>query len=490
MDKSTSLLIGAALFLVASLVNAFARRPHRGFADYFALPARIGPVVLALTILGTLVGGGIVVGLVEIGAKGGVVGAVLGLGYALAFLILASLAGRLRAMTVDIGVVSLFDLLDMRCPEQYRVPVLGVVVTVSRLFAAVYFASYFFILAAQVVVVSTFIQTFAPGLGHAKAVLTVGALLYALNTVLYTAWGGIEKDIRTDIFQMGLVAVFVVGLTTLSVVGTGGNVAALKTLPGEFFDGTGYGVAFLVVALLAPFPSLFVRLDLWQRIIAGQSVVALKRAFYLVALACVLVFSLFAFVGMYARANIPDVVQAPERAVYLLVDGSRNGWAGGMLLICLFAAVLSSADTFLNAASVSLSRVWFRREWALIPKWSIDSKTDSRAEKSLRRKVSFVTLGVGIVSVVLGVILGDVVALLIGALSALTVLFPVCLVVVLGKDVKVREAFWSVAMGLSVFLLVVFGFGMAEVAFLPAFLVSGAVFVAMRLFGRRAARSR
>lgn len=485
MDKSTSLLIGVFLFLAGSIFNAFYKRASRNIWDYYTMPGQIGTLVLVLTMMGTLVGGGVVIGMAELGAKGGVIVAFLGLGYAAAFLGIAALSTRLRNLTLDAGIFSLFDLFEETYPARFQIPIINRQIGISGIFAVVYFLSYFFILAAQVIAISSFISIFAVGLSQTQSVLIGTGILYGLNTIAYTAWGGIEKDIRMDMFQFVLIVIATLIFFFLLILGGLGPLSSITSLPRKFFDGSAYGYAFLVVAIAAPFPALIVRLDIWQRIIAGRSAEVIRHGFIILALCTLVIYSMFGLIGMYVRATIPEVAARPDLAIYYFVDAESTGWLAGVLLICLFAAVLSSADTFLNSASLSLSRFLFASDWE-----KLRNETGGERSKntplgaSLRRRTIIVTLLTGVVAMILGIVLQSIVTLLVGAVSALAILFPVCLYALLNKPISIGAAFWSILVGSVTFLVFAFGMGMANEAFLPSFIVSCLLFFPLNAFSR------
>ncbi len=85
---------------------------------------------------------------------------------------------------------------------------------------------------------------------------------------------------------------------------------------------------------------------------------------------------------------------------------------------------------------------------------------------------------------ILGVALESIVTLLVGAVSALAILFPVCLYAILREPISIAVAFWSILVGSVTFFAFVFGMGMANEAFLPSFIVSCLLFFPLNAFAR------
>jgi Na+/proline symporter len=80
MDTSTTIIIVASvLFLIASIINGIWKRSSKNLIDYVATPNKFSTFPLVVSMIGTIVGGGIVIGMTSMGAKGGVIGIVLAL---------------------------------------------------------------------------------------------------------------------------------------------------------------------------------------------------------------------------------------------------------------------------------------------------------------------------------------------------------------------------------------------------------------------------
>jgi Na+/proline symporter len=229
----------------------------------------------------------------------------------------------------------------------------------------------------------------------------------------------LEKDIRTDLFQCALILITTIALLIIPFQ-NGNPFPAILSLPDTYFNGTGYGIAFLIVALLAPLPSFIVRYDMWQRIIAAKNTKTAQKMLKFLAGGIVLFFAIFTFLGMYIQSQYHLSSSEMDNALFMLL--SSHSYFYAIIFVCILAAVLSSADTMLNVASLSFSKFCFKKDWKKI---SATTPETTQEHISLKRKMIIVTIGIGIISVVVGYLLQDIVSLLIGAVSALTVLFPV-----------------------------------------------------------------
>lgn len=159
---------------------------------------------------------------------------------------------------------------------------------------------------------------------------------------------------------------------------------------------------------------------------------------------------------------------------------SKDSYISSVILVCLLAAVLSSADTFLNVASISFSKLIFRANWDQI---SISSNSSTQNQQGLLKKKTMIsTVAIGIISVIIGYSFDSILSLLIGAVSALTVLFPVIANIIFKKETSPKAAFWSITLGYLSFLIFSFILKMPNESFIPAFIVSCIIFYPFNYF--------
>jgi len=468
MDKSAIIIVSAAvIFLIASIINGLWKRKSRDLVSYYATPNMFSTIPLIISMLGTIIGGGIVIGMSEMGAKGGIVGIMLGFGYAIAFLILSQIVPRI-----------IIDVVENKINNPFRV--FNLEIKISSLISIILFTSYFFILAAQIIAIVSFLDMMTPSSNSEKGILLVVSILCTINIIFYSAFGGLEKDIRTDLFQFALILVATFVLVSIPFQQSESPIASILTLPKHYFNGTGYGLAFIIVAIIAPLPSFIVRYDIWQRIIAANTVKAAKRTFIFLTIGVLFFFSVFSFLGMYIQSVHNLSVSEMPKALFIFMDSTQN-YASAVILICLLAAVLSSADTFLNVSSISFSKLMFRSDWKRLSASNDDTVTKNH-QSLLKRKTMISTVIIGLISIIVGYSFDSIVSLLIGAVSALTVLFPVIANILFKKETSSIAAFWSIILGYLSFLIFSFGLKMPEESFIPAFIVSCIIFYPINYF--------
>ena len=178
----------------------------------------------------------------------------------------------------------------------------------------------------------------------------LSALIISAVVLVYLLLGGFKAVVYTDIIQyIGIVAIIVL----LAIVITRG--LPIMSLDWNFFSaGTATIAGFLIIGLLLPFASP----DLWQRVYSAKDKkTAMKGIFYSVLVYMVVCFAL-AIIALSVKALLPAL--DPDTALIygfgkLLIPG-----LAGLAIVLLFAAVMSSIDTYAFTASSAIIQDFFR----------------------------------------------------------------------------------------------------------------------------------
>jgi Na+/proline symporter len=183
--------------------------------------------------------------------------------------------------------------------------------------------------------------------------------------VAYTAAGGIRAVVATDLWQMFVILLVLPFLTNLALckfAGTSGWAlfnpsvyhSLLSHLPPTHFSLIPVGFhaldySFLLIIMLWPFftPPVF------QRILMCRGVQQVQFMFQVGAVAQVFLCSMVVCAGLAACVQMPDV--APAAALLEVIKSYTQGGVFGICLVGLLAAIMSTADSLLNAASICLS---------------------------------------------------------------------------------------------------------------------------------------
>ena len=397
-------------------------------------------------------------GLSAIGYEAGILGYVIGVGYAIGLLILGYFVPRIKkAMSLE-NCDTMDDFLGSRYGHVAQIAT--VIINLSFFLA---------VLAAQFLAMTAFLGIFIT--------LDSDLLFYAAVAVvlMYTALAGFKGVLFTDVWQFWIVGFCV--LVIFVVLTINANWTNLGTLESHYFNATGYGTGFLVGVLLF-FPlTLLVRTDLWQRIASANAEQTAQRAFYACAPILLVFYVLMTTIGLYARASLGPGVSADISGLTLFLEtvGYTRTSASflpnlfvAILALGVFAALLSTIDTNLNVISVALSKAIRRNEWARFERETPDKISGSRTdlENGLLTTARIVTLVVGILGLIVAWLIPDIVNLLVGAASMLLVFMPAVLATLFLGSRYAAAASLSIVAGYVTFLIFFF-LGEPKTAFLP-----------------------
>lgn len=404
------------------------------FESFVAYRKKASALTVLLSLNGTFIGGGMFFATGQMGFEAGFVPMILPVCTAIGLAGVAVLIARIRRVCDEAGALTLYDYIDHRISGSQAGKALftGTFVT-TNLFL------YFFLLAGQFLILSTFIESYGGVAGHWALIGSIAIVF--VNTLIYGIVGGLKKDMWTDAFQM-LVILFAMAVIVWRLAASD-VVDQIRHAPAPT-AGDSYGWLFVVGALVFFSPAFLVRFDIWQRGLAAKTsrgaIVAIALSVPVVAIA----YFVFISCGIYTRSILgPDeALEARFAVTYAMDHLLDSGWLV-VVALALFAAVMSSADTLLNIASISLHRL------------IVGKTTDKTARRDLIQ-IRLITVAVCLAAAVLVVLAADVVDLMVGAFSSLAIMMPALLYVVFARRPSASVGASSVILGLAVFLVVFF----------------------------------
>lgn len=438
--------------LLLNLVLAFVWWRKGSVSSYVAEPDRYSSFTIALTISGTIIGGGMFLAVGQIGYEAGIAGYVIGIVYLVGLALTAAFARSMRGLMVKHNALTLVDVLV----SVYRGPV-------AILFILVNMLMYVFLLAGQFVGMFVFARYVASQTG----ILWMPWVLVGLATMCvlaYSVVGGLRKDIQTDVFQV--VVVLAVGIFVTSRIWLDiSSSATWRGLPSSHLDGSGYGLLFIVGAVLFLTPSFLVRMDIWQRVRAAATDSSAAAGLLLAGVTSLFAYFFFTSLGVLARAK--GAADPDTSSLWLLDSLALGQIISALVIAALFFAVLSSADTFVNNSAIFVSTVVKRSRWGS----TLDPLQVLRGS----------ALVVSIAAIGLATIIPNFVELLVGAFSLLLIFLPTIVALFIPPWQDSIAAAASISISLILFLILFF-FWSTTMAFVPAVLMSGAVFGGVRFF--------
>lgn len=391
---------------------------------------------VCLSILGTIVGGGMFLVVGQIGCEAGIAGLLIGAAYLVGLVIFGCLSPALRRALDQHEVNTVVDLLERVYSKR-----------VSASFAVLSLVMYLFLLAAQVWAVVTFTE-FACGLSPGSWMPWALVAMAGVAALTYPIIGGLRKDISTDTIQMLIITlggiVLAVGLFRAGVPARMWSELPRSHLTGMGEPGSSYGM--MVIGSVVFVPTLFlVRMDMWQRVAACRPGKGLVAALVVAGIGSAIFYALFTLVGIWGKL---DGVQRADRATLEMITSHvTQPEALGLVVGALYAAVLSSADTFINNGSIFAARV-------IAPAaWRRDLTANGSGNSRLLLVERLTAFGVLGVSVALGFFARDFVDLLAGAFTLLLVYVAPVVSTLFDCRRSEPAAFWSPLAAGAVFLV-------------------------------------
>lgn len=421
--------IATLVYLVANLVIGFWRWKSSSTADYVSGGQAFGAGSLTLSFAGTAIGGGMIFVVAQAGFEAGTAILALPISYILGYLLLHLSIPKIRRLLENTNGVSLYDIVDARvATDKAGKSALHVLI------AIVNFGMFFFMLAGQFSILATFFEFVL----EVNAAIAWGLSLGVIggSTLVYAVVGGLRKDIATDTIQ-----VISIGCAIIILMFFADRVldAQWSTIPAAHWTMTGYGIVFPLAVLLFFSPAFIARFDYWQRIIAARDDRSAKLGIWWSLVPISIAYVVFCALGIYARANEPSAEAAD--AAMVAFEHLLPQWAFVVVLLGVYGAVMSTADTLLNVATVSL--------YSLVARRGALAAGGPKALARLRGLALVVGLAAG------GTVLvaPDAVELIIAGFSSLVILAPSVVALIFHKRPSAKALAWSVGLGYGVFVL-------------------------------------
>jgi Na+/proline symporter len=225
-------------------------------------------------------------------------------------------------------------------------------------------ATYTFVVAIALFYMFVFLAAELTGIAQALQLvadmpLLATALLVAIATLAYTAYGGLRATMVTDQLQFWLIVPLLLITAAVTTAKLGGIRAALapvatktpELLSPTYLPGMEFG-ATLVIAILAA--NMFHQ-GFWQRVFACRDDRVLRRSFWIAGWVTIPLIAIAGLMGTMAAGHGVPTEQASV-ALFVLVREVLPPWALMLLLVLALALVMSSIDTLLNGiASMATS---------------------------------------------------------------------------------------------------------------------------------------
>jgi len=416
------------IFLYRSLlVRNSELKLHEGEAN------SVGYLELVATLLATAIGGGLIFGLIQFGQTSGITGLLLAVVYCISFISIGFLAPSIRKACVEMqknGIISEHENLSLTLllARKYN-KFTWCLITLS------YGLIYIGFLAAQYVAIAYIINGMSLNISF-KLLIIVSAI----TILLYVSIAGYKAVLKSDVIQLIITSIiFIVGIALIFIHRS----FSLEKLPDSYWDpfaspNTTSNFIWLAVFI---FPSLLLRLDHWQRILTAKDNKTASKAYITSGLLLTLVFITLVAIGAAGTIEGNSAPFFLYIKYILSVGGFWRELLFGIALAGFLCAVISSADTILNAGSSAI--IQSLKAWNLI-----------KTQKAY--PIIIVSIIISICSIYFAIIEPNVVPLITEGFKIMTILLPAVIAAIIYKKPNDLASTSSVFVGLTGYLLIKF----------------------------------
>lgn len=385
-------LVIFASYLLAMLgVGFYFLRRNRDTDDYFVGGRRMSSLHIGLSVVATDVGGGFSIGLGGLGFVMGLAGS---------WLLFTGLIGAWMAGVLLIPRVFQIasDRRFLSFPQFLGSVYNGRVALIAGIISAI---SYLGFTSSQILAGAKLASSTFDGLTLERALFLMGAI-----AIVYTALGGLKAVIYTDTIQWIILMtglIFVALPFTLQQVG--GWETVKETLQSDFLSLGNVSWQQLVNWGFTIIPIWFVGMTLYQRIYAARDRRTAQRGWFIAGL---FEYPLMAFIGvtlgMLSRVAVENGIIAgftagtidPEMGLPLLLKTILPVGFLGIVMSVYFSAIMSTADSCLMASSGNI----------------LTDVIGKHKHKNSLRYSQLLTLGVGVLSLLLALKMENVLELM------------------------------------------------------------------------------
>ncbi|MDD4860470.1 MAG: sodium:solute symporter family protein, partial [Dehalococcoidales bacterium] len=338
------LIVIAIYFVVMLTIGLLSKRDIKKPDDFFVTNRQTPTVLVAGSLLATIIGGSATVGMAGLGFTRGLTG-----------------SWWLLSGTIGLLVLGIFFAKKVRRFALYTLPQL-VEKQYGRNMA----------LAASILIVISWMGIIAAQIiaaGKILGILQIGSpvlwmVLFTVVFVTYTAIGGQYSVIRTDIIQSAVIFIGVLaglGVLLSRLGGWSGLQAALPAGQFGFPVSPKFGAADLISMLLIVGLTYVVGPDMYSRLFCTRDEKGARTAVLWAAVLMVPLAFAITLMGMGAAALFPKI--GAEAAFPTIIKEVFSPIVGSIVIAALISAVMSSADTtLLSASTIFIVDIvgWFR----------------------------------------------------------------------------------------------------------------------------------
>ena len=425
-----------ALYFIIVLYIGIKASKRENDEGYLLANRNVGFFVLTATFVASIVGGNFIVTTMAFVFQYGVAVVWSGAGTLLGFFALALMAPKIKRLADKYNFYTIPDFLYQKYGR-------GVSITASLII----FIGFVGFLLIQFIAGGIVLSAIT-GWSYILSVLLMGVVV-----IIYLAAAGFKAVIRTDVFQY-IIILFLVFFAILFLSKAG-------TISPENLQLFRAGPVNTLAFVLYGFVLTFIGADMWQRLYAGKDIKTVKKSAILSGIIILAILTFLVLMGLAVQSKFPNIV--PETALVVGFTNFLPNYLLGFGLVILFAAIMSSLDTFIFVLSTSFSK-------------DILSKFERFSKHNLVKVTRIFSVLIGILGMLLAFYLSSVVQVLIPLAGIYFTLFPV-IIFSFWYNLKPKAAILSLVGGViaSIVSLSIMGIAIesALVGFPMAFILLG-----------------
>ncbi|MCT1920339.1 sodium:solute symporter family protein [Brevibacterium luteolum] len=329
-------------FLFLVVLAAVINRRVKTYEDYSVAGRTVSVFPMILTLIGTAIGGSILLGYMTNGFALGMGQIWLALVAVIPSIILVTvLAKPIRRIGEHHGMVTLGDFTALVYGKHARIPT-----AISMLFAYCAITGMQFVSIALILNLTTGMD------------VTIGILVSWVMLTIKTVLGGLKAVVFQDALHGTLQTVGIFALFVVVIIVSGGwdniqaNAKAVDA--GQMMNVFNIPPAELAVLFLTVGGYQFVRQDLWQRMWASKTMKVLTVSFWVAIVLQTLIGVAVVLLGVMGRFGLQLTDADPALIYYEIIGAVFPFPLVVIMLIALLATVISTADSFFLAGSSSI----------------------------------------------------------------------------------------------------------------------------------------
>jgi len=231
-----------------------------------------------------------------------------------------------------------------------------------------------------------------------------GILIGCSVVILYSTMGGMRAVVASDVLQFAILAIGIPLALVLSVSYAGGVQNVLAHIPASHF--TLLADRFTIVTFTSLFLTFFIGETLVppyvQRLLISDDPKITAKGTFFSGLFSIPFFIITGLIGLVALSINPAL--NPNHAMPFIITNVLPISIGGIVIVAMISIIMSSADSFLNSASVSI-----------VNDIVVPLKNRGLSERAQLKLAKVANLAVGIFSVVFAIKIESILEILIYA---------------------------------------------------------------------------